>query len=88
MVDVEEKLEYKVERKSWAGRHIYDAADKLKASEKAMGKKMTDPDRDLEIGYMIEKVKEELDQSFVCVCINYYKRILLKNHCWTSSEIC
>jgi len=46
-----------------------------------MGKKMTDPDIDLEIRYMIEKVKEELDQPFVCVCINYYKRILLKNHC-------
>jgi hypothetical protein len=28
-----------------------------------MGKKMTDPDIDLEIRYMIEKVKEELDKS-------------------------
>jgi hypothetical protein len=31
--------------------------------KKEMAKKMTLPDRDLEIGYMVEKVKEELGKS-------------------------
>ena len=32
-------------------------------AKKAMAKKMTLPDRDIEIGYMVEKVKEELGKS-------------------------
>jgi hypothetical protein len=61
MVDVEEKVEYKVEKKSGAEHDIADAADKVKAGAKAMGKKVTDPDRDLGIEYKIEKAKEKLD---------------------------
>jgi hypothetical protein len=38
-----------------------DAADKVKAGAKAMSKKVTDPDRDLETEYNVEKVKEKFD---------------------------
>ena len=41
-----------------------DPADKVKAGAKAMGKKMTDPDRGVETEYNVEKVKEKLDWSF------------------------
>jgi hypothetical protein len=62
MVDVEEKkVEYKVERKSDAEHDMDNAADKVKAGAKAMGKKVTDPDRDLGTEYNVEKAKERLD---------------------------
>jgi hypothetical protein len=62
MVDVEEKkVEYKVERKSDAEHEMDNAADKVKAGAKAMGKKVTDPDRDLGTEYNVEKAKERLD---------------------------
>lgn len=38
-----------------------NAADKVKAGAKAMGKKVTDPDRDLGTEYNVEKSKERLD---------------------------
>jgi hypothetical protein len=60
MVDVEEKVESKVERKSSAERELDDAADKVKAGVKAMGKNLTDHGRDLETEYNIEKVREKL----------------------------
>jgi len=61
MVDLEEKVEYKVERKSGAADDMDNAADKVKAGAKAMGKKVTDPDRDLGTEYNVEKSKERLD---------------------------
>ncbi|HEX6253456.1 MAG TPA: hypothetical protein VFZ55_04470 [Nitrososphaera sp.] len=61
MVDLEEKVEYKVERKSGAVDDMDNAADKVKAGAKAMGKKVTDPDRDLGTEYNVEKSKERLD---------------------------
>lgn len=45
MGEVEEKIEYKVERKSGEASDTDNAADKVKAGAKAMGKKVTDPDR-------------------------------------------
>jgi hypothetical protein len=62
MVDVEEKkVEYKVERKGDAEHKMDNAADKVKAGAKAMGKKVTDPDKDLGTEYNVEKAKERLD---------------------------
>lgn len=61
MVDLEEKVEYKVERKSGAADDMDNAVDKVKAGAKAMGKKVTDPDRDLGTEYNVEKSKERLD---------------------------
>ncbi len=62
MVDVEEKkVEYKVERKSGATHDMDDAAEKVKAGAKAMGKKVSDPDRDLGTEYNVEKAKERID---------------------------
>jgi hypothetical protein len=57
MVDVEKKVEYKVEKKSDAEHEI----DNTNAGAKAMGKKVTDPDRDLGTEYNVQKAKEKLD---------------------------
>ncbi|MFL6371768.1 MAG: hypothetical protein ACJ70P_01380, partial [Nitrososphaera sp.] len=38
-----------------------DASDKMQAGLKAAGKKMTDPDRDTETEYNVEKAKEKAD---------------------------
>ena len=61
MVDLEGKVEYKVERKSGAADDMDNAVDKVKAGAKAMGKKVTDPDRDVGTEYNVEKSKERLD---------------------------
>ena len=61
MIDIEERVEYKVERKSGIEQDTENARDKVKAGAKAMGKKVTDPDRDLETEYNVEKTKEKLD---------------------------
>jgi hypothetical protein len=62
MVDVEKKkIEYKVESKSGATHDMDNPADKVKAGTKAMGKKVTDPDRDLGTAYNVEKTKERID---------------------------
>jgi hypothetical protein len=61
MVDVEEKVEYKVERKSGVEHDVDNAVNKVKAGAKAMGKKVTDPDRDLGTEYNVEKARERLD---------------------------
>lgn len=58
MVNVEEKVEYKVEKKSGAEHDIANAADKVKAGAKAMGKKVTDPDRDLGTEYNCRRRKK------------------------------
>ncbi len=56
MVDVEKK----VERKTGAEQDIDNAADKANAGAKAMGKKVTDLDRDLGTEYNLQKAKETL----------------------------
>jgi hypothetical protein len=61
MVDAEMKVEYKAERKTGAEDNFDNAADKAKAGAKAMGKKVTDPDRDLGTEYNVQKSKETLD---------------------------
>jgi len=43
MVDVEEKVEYKVEKKSGAGYDIANAANKVKAGAKANGEEGNRP---------------------------------------------
>lgn len=60
MVDLEGKVEYKVERKGGGADDMDNAVDKVKAGAKAMGKKVTDPDRDLGREYNVEKSKERL----------------------------
>ena len=59
--EVKKKVEYSVNRKSEAERDMEDAADKVKAGAKAVGSKLSDPDRDLETEYQKEKFKEKLD---------------------------
>jgi hypothetical protein len=49
-----------VERKSGAERDMDNAAYKVKAGAKSMGKKVTDPDRDPETEYDLDKAKEKL----------------------------
>lgn len=53
MINVEGEVEYKVEWKSGAAPDIDNAADMFKVGAKAMGKKVTKPDRDLETEYCI-----------------------------------
>ena len=44
-----------------AGEELEDAGDKVKAGAKAVGKKIADPDRDLETEYQKEKIEEKMD---------------------------
>jgi F0F1-type ATP synthase membrane subunit b/b' len=44
-----------------AGEELENAGDKVKAATKAVGNKLADPDRDLDIEYQKEKIKEDLD---------------------------
>lgn len=65
MVDVEEKVEYKVERKNDAADEMCNAADKAKAGAKAMGKKLTDPDRDLGTEYIMWRSQKKDSINFL-----------------------
>jgi hypothetical protein len=60
MVDIKEEKEYKVDTDSETDYTDTDegAGDKIKAGLKAVGKKIQDPDRDLETEYEKEKTKE------------------------------
>jgi hypothetical protein len=40
---------------------LEDVGDKVKAGAKAFGKKVADPDKDLESEYQKEKIKEKMD---------------------------
>ncbi|MGC2440615.1 MAG: hypothetical protein WA390_04280 [Nitrososphaeraceae archaeon] len=44
-----------------AGEGLEDAGDKVKAGAKAFGKKVADPDKDIESEYEKEKIKEKMD---------------------------
>jgi hypothetical protein len=70
MVDVEEKVEYKVEKKSGAEHDIANAADKVKAGAKAMGKKVTDPTETLEQNITCRRRKKySINFFFYCIYI-------------------
>ena len=70
MVDAEEKVEYKVEKKSGAEHDIANAADKVKAGAKAMGKKVTYPDRDLGTELTCRgRRKNSINFFFYCIYI-------------------
>ena len=57
---IKEETEFEV-GKTDAEEELEDAGDKIKAGAKAFGKKVVDPDRDLESEYQDEKIKEKLD---------------------------
>ena len=57
---IKNKTEFEV-GKNDTEEQLEDAADKVKAGAKALGKKVADPDRDLESEYQEEKIKEKLD---------------------------
>ena len=52
--------EFEVE-KTDTEEELEDAGDKIKAGAKAFGKKVEDPDRDIEAEYQEEKIKEKMD---------------------------
>lgn len=60
-IEVEKKVEFKVDKKTEAERDMEDAADKVRAGAKAVGNKIREPDKDLDTEYAVEKVKEKLD---------------------------
>ena len=51
----------KVEYKGDAERTLEDASDKVQAAAKAVANKVEEPNRDLEMEYNKEKLKEKLD---------------------------
>jgi hypothetical protein len=62
MGDYEIKKETEFEdTKTDAEEELEDAGDKVKAGAKAFGKKVADPDKDLESEYEKEKIKEKMD---------------------------
>jgi hypothetical protein len=64
MADVEEEVEYEVERKGGAAPCMDNAADRLKAGAKTTCKKVTDRYRYLETEYNLGKAKERLASFF------------------------
>jgi hypothetical protein len=57
---IKKETEFEV-GKSDTEEDLENAGDKVKAGAKAFGKKVADPDRDLESEYQKEKIKEKLD---------------------------
>jgi hypothetical protein len=57
---IKEKTEFEV-GKTVTEEKLEDAGDKVKAGAKAFGKKVADPDKDLESEYQKEKIKEKMD---------------------------
>ena len=60
-IEVEKKVEYRVDRKSEAERDLEDAGDKVQAGAKAVANKAKEAGRDLDAEYQNEKLKEKLD---------------------------
>lgn len=60
-IEVEKKVEFKVDKKTEAERDMEDAADKVRAGAKAVGNKIHEPDKDLDTEYAVEKIKKKLD---------------------------
>ena len=62
MEDYDIKKETEIEdTKTDTEEALEDAGDKVKAGAKAFGKKVADPDKDLESEYEKEKIKEKMD---------------------------
>lgn len=62
MGDYEIKKETEFEdTKTDTEEELEDAGDKVKAGAKAFGKKVADPDKDIESEYEKEKIKEKMD---------------------------
>ena len=62
MGDYEIKKETELEdTKTDPEEELEDAGDKVKAGAKAFGKKVADPDKDLESEYQKEKIEEKMD---------------------------
>lgn len=59
--EIKKKVEYEVDRKGEAERKLEEASDKVQAGAKAVANKVKDPDRDLEMEYNKEKLKEKFD---------------------------
>ena len=57
---IKEKTEYEV-GKTDTEEKLEDAGDQVKAGAKAFGKKVADPDKDIESEYEKEKIKEKMD---------------------------
>ena len=57
---IKEKTEFEV-GKTDTEEKLEDAGDKVKAGAKAVAKKVSDPDRDLESEYHKENIKEKMD---------------------------
>ena len=58
--EIKEKTEFK-DTKNDTEEKLEDAGDKVKAGAKAFGKKVADPDKDLETEYQKEKIKDKMD---------------------------
>lgn len=56
--EIKKKTTFEVDRKSEAERDLEDAGDKVQAGAKAVANKLKDPDRDLDIEYRKEKIRE------------------------------
>ena len=59
--EIKKKTTFEVDRKGEAEKDLEDAADKVQAGAKALANKVADPDRDLEVEYQKEKIKEKFD---------------------------
>jgi hypothetical protein len=68
MADLDEKIEYEVERKGGAAPDMDKGADRFKAGAKEIGKKVRDPDRDLETNIALGRRKKN-SASFFFYCI-------------------
>jgi hypothetical protein len=61
MVDIEEKIVYRVDRKSSTQHGTDNAVEKVKPAARAIEKKLRDPGRDLGAEYNKEKAKERFN---------------------------
>jgi hypothetical protein len=59
--EIKKKTTFEVDRKGEVEKDLEDAADKVQAGAKAIANKVADPDRDLEVEYKKEKIKEKFD---------------------------
>jgi hypothetical protein len=58
---VKKEVKFDVDKKGDTEKGLEDASDKIQAGAKALGKKITDPDKDLGDEYQKEKIKEKMD---------------------------
>jgi len=58
---VKKEVKFDVDKKGDTEKGLEDAGDKIQAGAKELGKKVSDPDRDLGEDYQKEKIKEKID---------------------------